>query len=126
MNSKIFWKLSIAMNLSLFMVFCDFSKFQLIPTAIAQTNNSPILGCWITGYNTGERLNKITLKIYGNYRWESKVNWHPILPDTKTSGKWYIQRSQLVTESENGEKGTLVLINSNQLQRGGLVFNRCN
>ncbi|MFM6911450.1 MAG: hypothetical protein ACKPKW_20275, partial [Dolichospermum sp.] len=102
------------------------SKFQLIPTAIAQTNNSPILGCWITGYNTGERLNKITLKIYGNYRWESKVNWHPILPDTKTSGKWYIQRSQLVTESEDGSKGTLVLINSNQLQRGGLVFNRCN
>ena len=127
MNSKIFWKLSIAMNLSLSMVFCDFSKFQLIPTSIAQTNNSSVLGCWITAYNSGEKLTKITLKIYGNNRWQSKIKHeNPILRSDTMSGKWYVQGSQLVTEAENGAKGTLVLLNYNQLQWGDLVFKRCN
>jgi hypothetical protein len=136
MNSKIFWKLSIAMNLSLSMVFCDFSKFQLIPTAIAQTNNSSVLGCWITAYRTGQAVNTITMEIYGDNTWElvTRMKFPPKAKrkdfEFSTSGNWYIQGLQLVTqEKDRGTKSIFVQPAPNTLEvisGGGLVFNRCN
>lgn len=126
MNCKILQKLSIgiAINLSLFIGFSDFSKFQLTPSAIAQTSNSSILGCWITLIDSDKKL---TLTIYGDNTWKSQVKFEiPFVPATKTSGKWYVQGSQLVTEAENGALGTLVLVNPYQLQWSSLYLRRCN
>ena len=130
MNSKILQNLSIgiAINLSLFIGLSDVSKFQLTPPAIAQTSDSSILGCWITSLNSDQRL---TLKIYENNTWESVVKSDNIflfipLRDITSSGRWYVQGYQLVTESQNGEQGTLVLLNPYQLQWSGLYLKRCN
>ena len=111
------------------MVFCDFSKFKMIPTAIATTSNSPFLGCWITSYKDGETVYTQTMQINRNNRWTSEVKYNSILSQLlpiRTSGKWYIQGYQLVTEDEAGAKGAGVLISPNNLQWGSLIFSRCN
>lgn len=129
MNSKIFWKFGLAINLSLLMVFCDFSKFKMIPTAIATTSNSSFLGCWITSYKYGKKVYTHTMQINRNNRWTSELKYNSILSQLspiRTSGKWYIQGYQLVTEDEAGAKGAGVLISPNNLQWGDLIFSRCN
>jgi hypothetical protein len=126
MNSKILQNLSIgiAVNLSLFIGLSDVSKFQLTPPAIAQTRNSSILGCWITSINSDSKL---TLTIYRNNTWDSEVNFeNRFIRATTNSGQWYVQGSQLVTESKNGSQGTLVLVSPYQLQWGDLYLRRCN
>ena len=133
MNSKILQKLSIgiAVSLSLFIGFSGFPRFQLISPAIAQTSNSSVLGCWITSLDSNSSL---TLTIYRDNRdntWESVVrfdNAFGIIPlqNQTSSGQWYVYGSQLVTESEDGGKGSLVLLSPYQLQWGGLSLRRCN
>jgi hypothetical protein len=130
MNSKILQNLGIgiAINLSLFIGFSDFSKFQLTPPAIAQTSNSSILGCWITSINSDQRL---TLTIYSDNTWESEVKFDNFFTQAITgtkgsSGQWYAYGSQLVTESESGARGRLALLSPYQLQWGEFSLRRCN